>query len=89
MMRGPGRRGQPMPPMSMKGQWGLLLRVMKMVMKNYALPLFSAVPESNPRHDELVELSRAFDHFEAIDPELVPRSSLLREFIGGGSYKYH
>jgi len=37
MMRGPGRRGQPMPPMSMKGQWGLLTRVMKMVMKNYAL----------------------------------------------------
>ena len=59
------------------------------VMKNFALPLFSAVPESNPRHDELVELSRAFEHFEAIDPELVPRSSLLREFIGGGSYQYH
>ena len=39
MMRGPGpgRRGQPMPPMSMKGQWGLLLRVLKMVMKHYAL----------------------------------------------------
>ncbi|MBE5797275.1 MAG: ABC transporter ATP-binding protein [Clostridiales bacterium] len=36
-MRGPGRRGAPMPPMSMKGQWGLLVRVMKMVMKNYAL----------------------------------------------------
>ena len=59
------------------------------VMKNFALPLFSAVPESNPRHDELVALSRAFEHFEAIDPELVPRSSLLREFIGGGSYQYH
>ena len=27
--------------------------------------------------------------FEAIDPDLVPRASLLREFIGGGSYKYH
>ena len=38
MMRGPGgRRGQPMPPMSMKGQWKLLVRVMKMVMQNYAL----------------------------------------------------
>ena len=59
------------------------------VMKNYALPLFSAVPESNPRYEELVELSRAFDHFEAIDPDLVPRTSLLREFIGGGSYKSH
>ena len=36
MMRGPGRRGQPMPPMSMKGQWRILMRVMKMVMKHYA-----------------------------------------------------
>ena len=59
------------------------------VMKNFALPLFSSVPESNPRHDELVALSRAFDHFEVIDPELVARNSLLREFIGGGSYKSH
>ena len=59
------------------------------VMKNFALPLFSAVGENNPRYDELMQLSRAFEHFEAIDPELVPRSSLLREFIGGGSYQSH
>ena len=26
-----------MPPMSMKGQWGLLLRVLKMVMTHYTL----------------------------------------------------
>ncbi|MBQ8200538.1 MAG: ABC transporter ATP-binding protein [Clostridia bacterium] len=39
MMRGPGpgRRGAPMPPMSMKGQWTLLTRVMKLVMKHYAV----------------------------------------------------
>ena len=59
------------------------------VMKNYALPLFAAVPPEPERYEELLELQRAFEHFEAIDPELVPRASLLREFIGGGSYKYH
>ena len=59
------------------------------VMKNFALPLFSCVPENNPRREELLQLSRAFEHFEAIDPDLVPRSSLLREFIGGGSYQSH
>ena len=59
------------------------------VMKNYALPLFAAVPPENERYEELLELQRAFEHFEAIDPDLVPRASLLREFIGGGSYKYH
>ena len=59
------------------------------VMKNYALPILKSVPEDNERHDELLELVRAFDHFEVIDPELVAKDSLLREFIGGGSYKYH
>ncbi len=40
MMRGPGRHMGPRPPMSMKGQWKLLLRVMQMVLKNYALQFF-------------------------------------------------
>ncbi len=45
MMRGPGhgRRGQPMQPMSMKNQWGLLLRVLKMVMKHYTLPFIIVI----------------------------------------------
>lgn len=59
------------------------------VMKHYALPILKSVPEENERHDELLELVKAFEHFEGIDPELVARDSLLREFIGGGSYKYH
>lgn len=59
------------------------------VMKNYAVPILQSVPEENERHDEMLELVKAFEHFEAIDPSLVARDSLLREFIGGGSYKYH
>ena len=59
------------------------------VMKNYALPILQSVPEDNERHDELLDLIRGFDHFQAIDPALVAKDSLLREFIGGGSYKYH
>ena len=59
------------------------------VMSNYALPLLKSVPEDNERHDELLELIGAFQYFQPIDPALVPRDSLLREFIGGGSYKYH
>ncbi len=58
------------------------------VMKNYALPILKAVPQENARRTELLELTAAFDAFEAIDPALVAKSSLLREFIGGGSYKY-
>ena len=59
------------------------------VMRNYAVPLLQSVPEENERHDELLELIRAFEWFEPIDPDLVAKDSLIREFIGGGSYKYH
>ena len=59
------------------------------VMKHYAVPILKSVPEDNERHDEMLELVKAFDHFQPIDPALVARDSLLREFIGGGSYKYH
>ena len=59
------------------------------VMANYAAPLLRAVPEENARHDELLELIDAFHWFEPIDPKLVAPDSLLREFIGGGSYQYH
>ena len=59
------------------------------VMKNFALPMLNAVPEENPRRAELLDMIHAFDRFEAVDPELVAPDSLIREFIGGGSYIYH
>ena len=59
------------------------------VMKNYALPILKAVHEDNARHAELLELIDAFQYFEAIDPDMVAKNSLLREFIGGGSYSCH
>ena len=58
------------------------------VMKHYALPLLRAVPEENDRRSELLELIDAFRYFQPIDPQLVAKDSLLREFIGGGSYSY-
>jgi len=64
------------------------LRYEVSVMKNYAMPLLQAVPAENVRRVELLDLVRAFDYFEPIDPALVPEDSLIREFIGGGSYQY-
>lgn len=58
------------------------------VIKNYAEPLMAAVPQENARRKELLELCEAFRLFHPIDPELVQPNSLLREFIGGGSYEY-
>lgn len=59
------------------------------VMKHYAVPILKQVPQENARKEELIELLQAFSYFEEIDPALVPANSLLREFIGGGSYSYH
>ena len=59
------------------------------VMANYAVPLLEGVPEDNERHDELLQLIDAFQWFEPIDPSRVAKDSLIREFIGGGSYKSH
>ena len=52
------------------------------VMACYARPLMAAVPQENQRRHELLELVRAFDWFETIEPGLVPKDSLLHEFIG-------
>ena len=58
------------------------------VMKHFALPLFEAVPGENPRRRELLDMIHAFEALESIDPALVAPESLIREFIGGGSYHY-
>lgn len=62
------------------------------VFAKYAAPLRQAlerVSHDNPRYQELKSLVAAFDRFEPIDEALVARDSLIREFVGGGSYKYH
>ena len=58
------------------------------VMKHYALPMLQSIPEENVRRAELIDMVQAFQYFEAIDPDLVAKDALLREFIGGGSYQY-
>lgn len=58
------------------------------VMKRYAKPLLEAIPRENERCRELLGLIEGFQWFEEIDPALVPENSLLREFLGGGSYQY-
>ncbi len=61
------------------------------VFANYADALRQAVeqiPRDNPRYGEFHDLVDAFRYFEPVDPALVPPESLIREFIGGGSYYY-
>ena len=59
------------------------------VMTHYAKPLFDAIPRENILRKDMLNMIDAFHRFTPIDPELVPVDSLLREFIGGGSYNAH
>ena len=58
------------------------------VFNRTATELFSAVPEGIERFEELRGVLPALLLFGEIDESLVPRNSLIREFIGGGSYEY-
>ena len=61
------------------------------VFAHYADALRAAVeqvPEDNPRCREFHDLVDSFRYFEPVDPALVAPDSLIREFIGGGSYHY-
>jgi len=56
------------------------------VMKQLAYKALSEVPDGTERLDELRALLPALMEFKEIDSALVPRESILREFIGGGIY---
>ncbi len=58
------------------------------VMKGYMQELLRDIPKDIPRYEEVMSILPAFDRIEAIDPKLVAKESLLREFMGGGIYKY-
>ena len=61
------------------------------VFANYADALGAAaaqIPADNPRCQEFHDLVDAFRQFEPVDPALVSPESLIREFIGGGTYSY-
>lgn len=58
------------------------------VLRNYALPLLESVYESRPEHGMANALSRFLSFFEPISDKALPPTSLLREFLGGSSFKY-
>lgn len=58
------------------------------VLRNYALPLLESVYENRPEHGMANALSRFLSFFEPISDKALPPTSLLREFLGGSSFKY-
>lgn len=58
------------------------------LMKKYALPLFEKLPEGMKCVEDMPKIISALKGFNELDEKYVKPDSLMREFIGGGIYKY-
>ena len=57
-------------------------------LRKFAEPILAQVPESSKANAEAYRLLRFLRYFNYIPTEELPGPSLLREFLGGGSFKY-
>lgn len=55
------------------------------VYKQFLSKIFKDVPENDEYYDTISDLLGLVNSFEHIESEIVPRTSLLREFIGGSN----
>ena len=56
------------------------------VLKDYAIPLLKEIDNSNPEYAEATRLCNLLQYFESIPDEYIPKTSLIREFIGGSAF---
>ncbi len=56
-------------------------------LRKFAEPILAQVPESSKANAEAYRLLRFLRYFNYIPTEELPGTSLLREFLGGGSFK--
>ncbi len=58
------------------------------ILKRFVEPMLRSVPDTVPEYAEACRLLEFLDNFVSASPEEVPLNSILREFIGGSSFKY-
>ena len=58
------------------------------VLREYALPLLSEISKEDPEYAEAKRLRTLLNYFKPIEPEFIPESSIIREFIGGSIFSY-
>ena len=58
------------------------------VMKEYAESILKLVPHDVPEYSEAYRLRKFLSYFLPIDIHSIPSTSVLREFLGGSSFKY-
>lgn len=58
------------------------------VLREQALPLLEEVPESAPEYTEAIRLRKFLSYLNPISIQALPPTSLLREFLGGSTFRY-
>ena len=58
------------------------------VLRNHAEPILSSVPKNCPEYAEAHRLLKFIHYFVPVPDNEIPPTSLLREFVGGSSFKY-
>lgn len=58
------------------------------VLKDYVEPILRKVPNNSPEYSEAHRLLRFLSYFVSVRDKELPPTSLLREFLGGSSFRY-
>lgn len=58
------------------------------VLKDYVEPILRKVPNNSPEYSEAHRLLRFLSYFVSVRGKELPPTSLLREFLGGSSFRY-
>ena len=57
------------------------------VLKSKLMPVLNQVTIDDPAYVEVNRIKKLFDYITAGNPDLVPKTSILREFLGGSIYE--
>ncbi len=58
------------------------------VLRHHAEPILNSVPRNCPEYSEAYRLLKFIKFFTPVQDKEIPPTSLLREFLGGSSFKY-
>lgn len=58
------------------------------ILRHYAEPILSSVPKNCPEYSEAHRLLNFIHYFVPINDKDIPPTSIMREFVGGSSFKY-
>lgn len=58
------------------------------VLRNHAEPILASVPKNCAEYSEAHRLLKFIHYFTAVSDKEIPPTSIMREFVGGSSFKY-